>query len=225
MIGEMDRAIGQLLETLRATGQLDRTMIWFLSDNGAPPGNASRNEPLRGNKGTLREGGIRVPFLLRWKDGGVSAGRTVEDPVSALDIVPTSLAAAGIPAAEKGGLDGVDLLPFLRGTAAGTSRIVTIDSGVTLTNSGAIANGTTANALVKTGSGELVLSASNTYTGGVTINCAACGGRWRKCSGRRLADAGAGRFRLDPAGPFLGTGGYAGAGAGRTGLARSGSGG
>jgi autotransporter-associated beta strand protein len=140
-------------------------MIWFLSDNGAPPGNASRNEPLRGNKGTLREGGIRVPFLLRWKDGGVSAGRTVEDPVSALDIVPTSLAAAG------------------------NSRIVTIDSGVTLTNSGAIANGTTANALVKAGSGELVLSASNTYTGGVTINCAACGGRWRKCFGRRLADA------------------------------------
>jgi len=118
MIGELDRAVGQLLETLRATGQLDRTMIWFLSDNGAPAGNASRNDPLRGNKGTLREGGLRVPFLVRWKDGGVPAGKVVEEPVSALDIVPTTFAAAGVSVPEKPGLDGVDLLPFLRGKSS-----------------------------------------------------------------------------------------------------------
>ncbi len=68
-------------------------------------------------------------------------------------------------------------------------------------------------------------SLGSTLISWTTTNYAACGGRWRKCSGRRLADAGARRFRPDQAGPFLATGGYAGAGAGRTGLARSGSGG
>jgi len=118
MLGELDRSIGRLLETLRETGQLERTMIWFLSDNGAPPGNASRNAPLRGNKGTLREGAIRVPFLVQWKDGGVPAGRVVDEPVSALDIVPTALAGAGVPAPDKPPLDGTDLLPFLRGESS-----------------------------------------------------------------------------------------------------------
>lgn len=118
MLGELDRSIGRLLETLRETGQLDRTMIWFLSDNGAPPGNASRNEPLRGNKGTLREGGIRVPFMVQWTDGGIPAGRVVDEPVSSLDLVPTALAAAGLPAPDKPALDGVNLLPFLRGESS-----------------------------------------------------------------------------------------------------------
>jgi arylsulfatase A-like enzyme len=80
------------------------TLILFLGDNG----NAS-NRPLRGRKTQLYEGGIRVPFLLRWT-GRVPGGRTVSDPVSAVDIVPTVLAAAAAGAPLPPDLDGVSLL-------------------------------------------------------------------------------------------------------------------
>jgi arylsulfatase A-like enzyme len=73
-----------------------------LSDNGGTgsPGafvkNASLNVPFRGVKSEVYEGGIRVPFVVQWK-GVLPAGRTLEEPVSALDILPTALAAAGVP--------------------------------------------------------------------------------------------------------------------------------
>lgn len=91
-----------------------------MSDNGGTgsPGafvkNASLNVPFRGVKGEVYEGGIRVPFVVQWK-GVLPAGRTLEEPVSALDILPTALAAAGVPPPPGPLVEGVNLLPHLRG--------------------------------------------------------------------------------------------------------------
>ncbi len=115
MISALDEAIGQVLEALRRRQIADDTLVIFLSDNGAA---FSSNAPLRGGKGTLREGGIRVPFVVRWP-AGLPGGVLYEHPVSALDVLPTVAAAAGVRFAPERPLDGVDLLPYLRGEARG----------------------------------------------------------------------------------------------------------
>ena len=114
MLTLLDGSVGCVLEALRTSGQEERTLVVFLSDNGAPPKNGSRNTPLRGNKSTLWEGGIREPFVMQWK-GVLPAGRVVNEPVISLDLLPTALAAAGIPAPDTSKFDGVNLLPFLTG--------------------------------------------------------------------------------------------------------------
>ena len=121
MLGAMDDAVGEVLKAIRGAGLEEDTLIFFVSDNGGPTKvNGSRNDPLRGFKGTAYEGGIRVPFLVQWK-GRVPAGKVYDEPVIALDIHPTCLAAAGgrfdIPADKP--LDGVNLLPYLCGEKSG----------------------------------------------------------------------------------------------------------
>jgi arylsulfatase B len=112
LVSAMDDSIGAVLKRVP-----DDTLVIFLSDNGGPTAElTSSNKPLRGFKGQMYEGGLRVPFAMRWK-GRIPAGRVYERPVSALDIVPTVLAAAGAPLPD--GLDGVDLLPHLDGRRAG----------------------------------------------------------------------------------------------------------
>jgi arylsulfatase A-like enzyme len=119
MIAGMDDAIGRIIRQLRDDGLEERTIIFFLSDNGGPPeDNASDNTPLRGRKGQMWEGGIRVPFLAQWK-GVLPSGKTYDRPVSSLDILPTSLAAAGATSIAGQPLDGVDLLPYLTGKKSG----------------------------------------------------------------------------------------------------------
>ena len=119
MVVGMDDAVGRILKQLRDDGLEERTLVFFLSDNGGPPeDNASSNTPLRGRKGQMWEGGIRVPFLVRWK-GVLPGGKTYDRPVSSLDILPTALAAAGASSIASQPLDGVDLLPFLRGEKTG----------------------------------------------------------------------------------------------------------
>jgi arylsulfatase A-like enzyme len=113
MVAAMDDAVGVLLAKLREAGLEERTLVFFLSDNGGPTRETtSSNLPFRGRKGQVYEGGIRVPFLVRWK-GRLRGGRTFEEPVIALDIAATALAAAGLEAPK--GLDGVDLLGHLDG--------------------------------------------------------------------------------------------------------------
>jgi arylsulfatase B len=116
MVWAMDQAVGRVLDHLRAAGLEQRTLIFFISDNGGPTAElTSRNDPFSGGKGSLLEGGIRVPMLMRWP-GRVPAGRVYERPVVSMDIAATALAAAGAVAT---GLDGVDLLPFITGAASG----------------------------------------------------------------------------------------------------------
>lgn len=112
MIWAMDRAIGRLIDSLKASGKYENTLIWFLSDNGGATGNASINLPLAGHKGIKFEGGIRVPFVAHWPKRFKQA-RNFDPMVTSLDIMPTSLAAAGAKASKMKGLDGVNLLPFL----------------------------------------------------------------------------------------------------------------
>jgi len=119
MLSALDDAAGAVLGKLREAGLEDDTLVVFLSDNGGPtmPGtsiNGSRNGPLRGSKRTTLEGGVRVPFVVRWK-GKLPAGKVFDKPVIQLDVLPTALAAAGLAATPDPALDGVDLLPHLAG--------------------------------------------------------------------------------------------------------------
>jgi len=118
MLSAMDDAVGRVLERLRQHKLEDNTLIVFISDNGGPTNNtSSRNDPLRGYKGQVLEGGIRVPFLMQWK-ARLPKGLVYREPVIALDIFPTVVAAAGasLPANP---LDGVNLLPYLTGQSKG----------------------------------------------------------------------------------------------------------
>lgn len=111
----MDDAIGEALEALRASGQAENTLVFFFSDNGGPiTVNGSSNDPLRGAKGDVYEGGVRVPFVVSWP-AKLPAGATYDLPVSSQDVFATSLAAAGaaMPADRK--YDSVNLIPYLSG--------------------------------------------------------------------------------------------------------------
>jgi len=115
MLAALDDGVGAVLDRLRESGLERNTLIFFLSDNGGPTrSNTSRNDPLSGYKGQVLEGGIRVPFLAQWR-GAIPEGKVYEQPVIALDILPTAVAAAGGDIAADDKIEGVDLLPYLRG--------------------------------------------------------------------------------------------------------------
>ena len=120
MLSSMDDAIGQVLAKLEAVGKADNTLVIFSNDNGAwltHNGNIrANNHPLRGEKGDTFEGGIRVPLLMQWP-GVISPGSVYRQPVMSFDITATILAAGG---AGLGELDGVDLLPFIKGKKQGS---------------------------------------------------------------------------------------------------------
>jgi arylsulfatase A-like enzyme len=120
MLTSMDNGIGKVLEALRRHNLDENTLIIFHSDNGGPTAHTtSGNLPLRGFKNTIYEGGIRVPYMMRWT-GHLPAGEVYERPVSTLDVTPTVLAATGQKAKAKDNLDGVNLLPYLGGKNAET---------------------------------------------------------------------------------------------------------
>lgn len=111
----MDRAIGSVLDAIDAGGETDNTLVMFLSDNGGS-GNGG-NEPLRGQKGLMWEGGLRDPFIARWP-GKIPAGQVTDEFITALEILPTILAATGTEAPKDLILDGFDMLPVLQGKTA-----------------------------------------------------------------------------------------------------------
>ncbi len=119
MTSAMDDAIGNVLAKLRETGLEENTVVFYISDNGGPPANASNNGVLRGHKAQTLEGGIHVPWMVQWK-GHLPAGVTYDKPVIQLDIHTTAMALAGVTPAPSMKLDGVDLMPYLTGKNTGT---------------------------------------------------------------------------------------------------------
>ena len=123
MIDALDQGVGQVLKALDDKGVRDDTLIVFLSDNGCPVqfGYCTQTHPWGAGKFTYLEGGMRVPFMAAWP-GHIIAGQRIDTPVSSLDIVPTVLDAAAPGRALPTGLDGIDLMRTLGGTAPATRR-------------------------------------------------------------------------------------------------------
>lgn len=113
MIQSVDAGVGRIRAQLSAKGILDETIVIFYSDNGGY-GPATDMDPLKGYKGTYYEGGIRVPFFVRWP-GVVDAGTRSSDPIIGVDLLPTlcEMVGASVPAGQK--MDGQSLVPLLRG--------------------------------------------------------------------------------------------------------------
>jgi len=117
LLSAMDDAVGLVTDKVRELKLEEDTLIFFISDNGAP-GGRDGNGVLRGEKYGTWEGGVRLPWMVQWK-GKLPAGKVSDLPVSTLDVMPTcvSVAGAAVDAAWK--LDGVNLLPYLLGEKQG----------------------------------------------------------------------------------------------------------
>jgi len=119
MLSNLDDSVGRIVNKLRDSGLEKETMLYFLSDNGGPTRElTSSNLPLRGGKSQMYEGGLRVPFMLQWP-GTIPAGTIYDRPVITTDIFPTTLAAAGMALPKGSQLDGINILPYIMGKAAG----------------------------------------------------------------------------------------------------------
>jgi len=116
----LDDAIGSVTAKLKSEGVWENTLLFFISDNGGPLAQTADNTPLRGGKHQTWEGGIRVPFLVCWPSQ-LKPGES-QAVVSSLDILPTVLAATGQPAQPDKPLDGINLLPILRGETHAPTR-------------------------------------------------------------------------------------------------------
>ena len=120
MIQSVDDSIGLVLAKLDALKLAENTIVLFSSDNGGHSG-ATNNSPLRGAKGMLYEGGIRVPLMVKWP-GVTKAGSRSSEPVIGIDIYPTLLEVAGVKPPADYQLDGTSLVPLLRQPTAKLAR-------------------------------------------------------------------------------------------------------
>ncbi len=120
MIRNLDRNIGRVLEAIRDKGLENDTLVIFTSDNGGANylGFEALNKPYRGWKATFFEGGLRVPFFMRWP-GRLPKGESVAAPVSHFDIYATAAAVAGVRVPSDRVLDGKNLIPFIEKTETG----------------------------------------------------------------------------------------------------------
>ena len=118
MVAAMDEAVGRIVAAIDRKGMRPDTLFLFTSDNGGPaPGRVTSNGPLRGRKGTLYEGGVRVPAFATW-EGRIKPGSVVNAPLHAVDWYPTLLKLGGVSLDQKTPLDGRDAWPAI---AAGQS--------------------------------------------------------------------------------------------------------
>jgi arylsulfatase A-like enzyme len=114
MLECMDGGIGEVLDALKRTGVEDNTMVFFYSDNGGATKNFSNNGVLRGFKHSTYEGGIHVPFIVKWP-GKIAAGTVCDEPIISLDIFPTVVNAVGAELPSDRTYDGKDMMPALLG--------------------------------------------------------------------------------------------------------------
>ncbi len=116
MLVALDRGVGRIRQAIDSAGLTGNTLVVFLSDNGGPTRElTSSNAPLRGGKGDVYEGGVRVPMVWAWP-GKLPAGRIEDRPVLSLDIAATALALAGVEDSQP--MDGIDVTQQLTGQKA-----------------------------------------------------------------------------------------------------------
>ena len=120
MVESLDNNAGRVLAKLAEKGVADRTIVVFFSDNGGfigpcklhPGAPVTNNEPLRSGKGSLYEGGIRVPLIIRWP--GITTAKAIcNEPVFSCDLFPTLLRMAGLETQGPQKIDGIDISPLL----------------------------------------------------------------------------------------------------------------
>lgn len=125
MMEDTDTSIGLMLDKLDELEIAGNTVVFFLSDNGGPPDNGASQAPLRSWKGSYYEGGIRVPFIVRWP-GKIKPETTNDTPVMAIDLYPTMLEIAGVENIRRHldgyPIDGESLLPLLHNTGKLSDR-------------------------------------------------------------------------------------------------------
>jgi arylsulfatase A-like enzyme len=121
MVQSLDASIGRVLQAIEATGRASNTLVVFTSDNGGE--RYSYHWPLRGAKGDLWEGGIRVPAIVAWP-GVLAAGRVVDQVAMSMDWLPTLLPLAGARPDPAFPPDGIDLMPVLLGRSPAVERTV-----------------------------------------------------------------------------------------------------
>jgi arylsulfatase A-like enzyme len=117
MVQSMDESVGRIMKKLEELGLADRTAIIFMSDNGGlstAEGTPTANVPLRAGKGWLYEGGIREPLIIKWP-GVTQPGARCDVPVTSTDFYPTLLEMAGLPLRPEQHVDGVSIVPLLKG--------------------------------------------------------------------------------------------------------------
>jgi arylsulfatase A len=123
MIEILDESVGAVIQSLRDHGLEKNTLVIFCSDNGAAAtkGFKGANGVLSGNKGSMTEGGHRVPFIANWP-GVIPGGGTSGDVVMSMDFLPTFARMAGASTPENHKIDGIDLMPILKGEAKAPPR-------------------------------------------------------------------------------------------------------
>ena len=120
MMESLDQNVGRVMDKLKELGLDENTVVFFMSDNGGlatSEGSPTSNLPLRAGKGWLYEGGIREPMLIKWP-GQATAGSTCEYPVTSTDFYPTILEMAGLSQKPEQHMDGVSMVPLLKGNAS-----------------------------------------------------------------------------------------------------------
>jgi arylsulfatase A-like enzyme len=112
MVENIDDNVARILKKLDDLGLTERSIVIFLTDNGA---NGQRyNDGMRGTKGSVHEGGVRVPLFIRWP-GHLEPGTTVRQIAAHIDLLPTIMELCGVPMPKTLPLDGVSLVPLLKG--------------------------------------------------------------------------------------------------------------
>jgi len=128
MLEHLDQGVGAVMNKLKAEGLWENTLLFFLTDNGGSKAMQANNGRLRAFKGSLYEGGIRTPWIVSWP-AKFKGGRTLDQPMISLDILPTVVEATGTGHLAKRRFDGKSLLPLLTGKTSTHHPVLFWNSG------------------------------------------------------------------------------------------------
>lgn len=123
MIEVLDESVGTVVEALRKNNLTNNTLVIFCSDNGPVKIGVASNASLKGAKGSMTEGGHRVPFIASWP-GVIPAGQTSSQTVMSMDLLPTFVNLAGTSAPKGHQLDGIEILPLLKEPSKHQDRVL-----------------------------------------------------------------------------------------------------